>query len=129
MVWFNDMQAWRQASALMREIHRLTARAGSRHGAEVRQQMRSASMIATTHIGQSLESGNAPQSLAHLRHARRAVLDLSALLRTAIQEQVMTRQEFEDCSLVATALLHRLDHAVSTFPIRPESDVLSPQFV
>jgi four helix bundle protein len=118
---FEDLEVWRQARILVREINRITAQPPIARDFGLKDQMRRAALSVMSNIAEGFESNSpkmfirylriAKASLAEVRSQLYAALD-AELIQPAIQNELMLRTEELGRMLrgLITSLTRRLEY-------------------
>ena len=106
---YEDFDAWKLATALRKELLRLTAEPHVRRDLRFCDQIRSSAASITANIAEGFGRYTDAEFLRYLRYARGSAFETREWLRDGLDRSHLTQQNFDE----ATALLDRAIGAIT----------------
>jgi four helix bundle protein len=91
---FEDIEAWKEARELTRQIYRATARGGFRKDFGLRDQIQRASVSIMANIAEGFDGGSDREFMKFLGYATRSSTELQSHLYVALDQEYMGQDTF-----------------------------------
>jgi four helix bundle protein len=97
---FEDIEAWKLARKLTREVYRLTNKPRYSKDYGLRNQIQESAGSSMDNIAEGFDAETNPEFIRFLRYAKRSCTEVQSKLYVALDEKYITDDEFEDdCEL------------------------------
>ena len=93
---FEDIEAWQLARELTRKVYRLTKKPGFEKDYGLKRQVQEAAGSAMHNIAEGFDSETNAEFIRFLRYAKRSCTEVQSELYVALDEEYVTKTEFED---------------------------------
>ena len=93
---FEDIEAWQLARELTRKVYRLTKKPRFARDYGLKGQIQDASGSSMHNIAEGFDSETNAEFIRFLRYAKRSCTEVQSELYVALDEEYITRAEFED---------------------------------
>ncbi len=92
---FEDIEAWKEARNLVREIYHVTGRGSFTHDFGLRDQLQRASVSIMANIAEGFDGGSNREFVKFLGYALRSTTEVQSHLYVAIDQGYIDQHEFE----------------------------------
>jgi len=93
---FEDIEAWQLARELTRKVYGLTKKPQFARDFGLKKQIQEAAGSSMHNIAEGFDSETNPEFIRFLRYAKRSCTEVQSELYVALDEQYITRTEFQD---------------------------------
>ena len=93
---FEDIEAWQLARELTRKIYSLTKKGNLAHDFGLKGQIQNAAGSSMHNIAEGFDSETNPEFVRFLRYAKRSCTEVQSELYVALDQQYITKTEFQD---------------------------------
>ena len=93
---FEDIEAWKLARKLTREVYRLTNKPRFSKDYGLTNQIQDAAGSSMHNIAEGFDAETNPEFIRFLRYAKRSCTEVQSELYVALDEKYITEDEFED---------------------------------
>ena len=93
---FEDIEAWKEARNLTREIYRTTARKSFSKDFGLRDQLQRAAVSIMANIAEGFDGGSNREFAKFLAYALRSASEVQSHLYVALDQQYLRQREFDD---------------------------------
>ena len=93
---FEDIEAWKLARKLTREVYRLTNKPRYSKDYGLRNQIQESAGSSMDNIAEGFDAEANPEFIRFLRYAKRSCTEVQSELYVALDEKYITDDEFED---------------------------------
>ena len=93
---FEDIEAWQLARKLTRKVYELTKKPKFSRDFGLKRQIQEAAGSSMHNIAEGFDSETNPEFLRFLRYAKRSCTEVQSELYVALDQQYITRPEFQD---------------------------------
>ena len=111
---FEEIEAWQKAREMTRGVYKCTKSGPFARDFSLRDQVRRAATSAMSNIAEGFERGGNAEFLQFLAVARGSAAEVQSLLYVALDEEYITRDQFNDLKSLALST-RRLISGLSTY--------------
>lgn len=101
---FEDLEAWKEARKLTREIYRLTALPSFRMDTALREQLQRASVSIMANIAEGFDCSSDREFLQFLGYALRSTAEVQSHLYVALDQEYIGDSSFDICYTLSIAV-------------------------
>ena len=104
IVRFEDIESWKEARELTKNIYGLTAKQGFSRDFGLRDQIQRASVSIMANIAEGFDSGSSKSFISFLNYAYRSASEVQSLAYVALDCEYLVEKEFQNCFTRASTI-------------------------